>query len=429
MKPEPPKWLVVDCAALGWNLLEENPGLGGLDFSPLQSPTPGVTCAAQAEFRTGAPAARHGMVANGLYHRGLRRPLFWEQSAAQVEGERIWKGFREQGGTVGMMFWQQSLGEDVDLVVSPRPIHKHSGGMIQACATQPPNLEDWLNAQVGRPFNLFRYWGPLACRKSTDWIVTATCALMNDPERCPDLLLTYLPHLDYDLQRHGPDHPKAAKALQTLDLYLSRLTATAKATGRKVLVFGDYAITPVTGPAVFPNRALREAGLMNIQRVKKCAYPDLFSSPAFAVVDHQIAHVHLTRADALEQTRELLQHLDGVESVFRPSELPELDHPNSGELILTAEPGRWFAYPWWQDPAEAPDFATHVDIHNKPGFDPCELFFGKVPWQVSADTAKVGGTHGRPEKTAWACSDPGALPSSDIVCLRDLGTALKDHLG
>lgn len=422
------KWLVVQCAALGWNLLKERPTLGGLRFSPLLPPTPGVTCTAQAEFRTGAPASTHGMVANGLYHPSLRRPMFWEQAAAQVQGPRIWEDFRKQGGTVGLMFWQQSLGEKVDLVVSPRPIHKHSGGMIQACYTQPANLEAWLHATLGRPFNLMHYWGPLASRKSTQWIVEATCAVMQESETCPDLLLTYLPHLDYDAQRHGPDHPSATKALEELDGFLTTLRLAAEATDRNLLVWGDYAMQPVTGPAVFPNRALRKAGLLDIQRVNKMAYPDLFNARAFAVADHAIAHVHIPNEKDVEFTAAVLEHVEGIAQILRPSELPELDHPNSGTLILLAEPGRWFAYPWWTDAKEAPDFATHVDIHNKPGFDPCELFFGRVPWQVNADTARIGGTHGHPgpgSETGWACTRQDFQCEGSPPRLRDLATTLR----
>jgi len=431
MKEDRTKWLVVQCAALGWNVLQDHPTLGGFDFSPLQPPTPGVTCTAQAEFRTGATAATHGMVANGLYHPSLKKPMFWEQAAAQVEGPRIWEDFRKKGGTVGMMFWQQSMGEDVDLVVSPRPIHKHSGGMIQACYTQPTSLEAWLHATVGKPFNLMHYWGPLASRKSTEWIVEATCAVMQEEDRCPDLLLTYLPHLDYDAQRHGPDHPKALKAVEELDAFLNQIRTTAEAMDRKVLVWGDYAMNKVTGPAIFPNRALRKAGLLDLQRVKKMAYPDLFSARAFAVVDHSIAHVHIPDEKDVDFAAMILNNEEGIEEIFRPSELPDLNHPNSGNLILFAKPGHWFAYPWWTDPKEAPDFATHVDIHNKPGFDPCELFFGKVPWKVSTDTSKVGGTHGHPgpgSETGWACTDPEIYFEHKTPHLYELARALQSRL-
>ncbi len=422
-----PKWLIIQCAALGWNLFDQaSPELGGFSFAALDPLRPGLTCPAQASFRTGKNAGEHGMIANGLYHRSLRRPLFWEQAASQVEGPRIWDDFRKQGGTVGMLFWQQSLGEDVDLFLSPRPIHKHSGGMIQHCASRPDQLYQRVCDKVGKGFNLMHYWGPLASHKSSEWIVSATQAVLEMEDLCPDVLLTYLPHLDYDTQRHGPSHPKARLAFEKTGEYLDRLRKSAEAKGYKVLVWGDYAMHDVSGPAIFPNRCLREAGLLGIQKVKNMAYPDLFSAKAFAMVDHEIAHIYIQNPEDLEQSKNCLQALDGVEKVFRPEELPEINHPNAGELIAVAKPGRWFAYPWWTDSKEAPDFATHVDIHNKPGFDACELFFGRVPWQVSQDTSKVGGCHGAGGATAWACNDPDFQPEAPGII--GLAEALKMQL-
>ncbi|MDF3128099.1 alkaline phosphatase family protein [Kiritimatiellaeota bacterium B1221] len=408
-----PKWLIIQCAALGWNLFDPDaPELAGLAFSPLAPLQPGLTCPAQASFRTAKPPADHGMIANGLYHRKLRRPLFWEQAATQVDGPRIWDDFRNQGGTVGMLFWQQSLGENVDLFLSPRPIHKHSGGMIQHCASRPDDLYQRICDKVGKEFNLMHYWGPLASHKSSEWIVSATRAVLDMEDLCPDLLFTYLPHLDYDTQRHGPSHAKAKKAFEKTGEYLNTLRQTAEAKGYKVLVWGDYAMHDVSGPAIFPNRQLRESGLLGIQQVKHMAYPDLFSAKSFAMVDHEIAHVYVNAPDEIGKTQHILQELEGVKEVFRRSEMPELNHPNAGELIAVAEPGRWFAYPWWTDAKEAPDFATHVDIHNKPGFDACELFFGRFPWQVSQNTSKVGGCHGAGDPSAWACSDPDFQPEN-----------------
>ena len=402
--------LVVDCAALGWNLAPRvQARLKGRVFQRMSGTFPALTCPVQAAFRTGAPAARHGMVANGLYHRDLRRPMFWEQSADLVQGQRFWQGMRARGLRVGMMFWQQSLGEDVDLVLSPRPIHKHSGGMIQDCYSKPADLFDRLNARLGRSFNLMHYWGPLASRRSTDWIVDATRAVMEDPALAPDLLLTYLPHLDYDLQRHGPDHPKALAAADALGDHLAALLDAAQRTGYEVLVFGDYAIRACEGPAILPNLALRQAGLMHVRIIKNMAYPDFWYGRAFAMVDHEIAHVHTSGEAALQSAREVLEALPGVARVldWQAQQKAGIDHPRSGDLVIVADPGRWFAYPWWTDRKEAPDFATHVDIHNKPGFDPCELFFGWPPGSVSLNTAKVRGTHGTTEPdgdVAWFCT-------------------------
>ena len=349
------------------------------------------------------------MVGNGLFFRELRKVLFWEQSSALVHGPRIWDDFRARGGKVGLMFWQQSMGENVDLVVTPAPIHKHSGGMIQACYTQPPNLEERLNDEVGRPFNLMNYWGPLANHKSSDWIVDATAAVMRMPEFAPDLLFTYIPHLDYDLQRYGPGSDAGEKALDLFLGYLSQLKDACQESGYDWLVFGDYAIEPVKRGAVFPNRRLREAGLFGIRDIRDMAYTDFHTSRAFAVVDHQVAHVFCRDAESIEAAKRALGDLAGVAAVLDREAQKEygIDHPNSGELVLIAEDGAWFAYPWFEEKSEAPDYAGHVDIHNKPGYDPCELFFGWPPGSVSFDTRKIHGSHGnigRGYEIAWSSS-------------------------
>ena len=166
------KLLVVQVAALGWDLVKEIAG-----YQSAEAFFPAVTCTAQAGFRTASLPREHGMVANGTRLPDVRKVLLWEQSSALVQGERIWSRYRAAGRKVGMMFWQQSLGdEELDLVLSPAPIHKHSGGMIQGCYAKPDGLYERLTGQVRRPFNLMHYWGPLASHKSSAWITDATCA-------------------------------------------------------------------------------------------------------------------------------------------------------------------------------------------------------------------------------------------------------------
>jgi len=384
------KLLVIDAAALAFD-----PQIEGLAFRPMQSVFPAVTCTAQATFRTGEPPARHGMVGNGLYARHLHRAMFWEQSAGLVAGGRIWDGFRRRGGTVGLLFWQQSLGESADMALSPAPIHKHHGGMIQDCCAQPPGLYERLCRTVGRRFNLMHYWGPLASAKAGDWIAAATAAVLADGSG-PDLLLTYLPTLDYDLQRFGPSHPKAVKAAARLRQQLSRLVADAREGRYDVLVFGDYAIAPTPGGAVFPNRALRNAGLMAVRTVAGREYADLHASRAFAVVDHEVAHVYVRDQADVPRVVAVLRELPGIGEVLDRAAMAAagLDHAGSGELVLVAAEGRWLAYPWWEAWRRAPDYATHVDIHNKPGYDPCELFFF-WPKSLAWHHARVRGSHGR----------------------------------
>ncbi|MFA4945094.1 MAG: nucleotide pyrophosphatase/phosphodiesterase family protein [Lentisphaeria bacterium] len=402
------KLLVIQCAALGHDLVARHPELWDklpLTLRPLQPTFPAVTGTAQATFRTGLPPHDHGIIGNGLYDRELRKPLFWEQSAALLPQRRIWDGFRARGGRVGLVCWQQSLGDTADLIVSPAPIHKHGGGMIQALYTQPPELAGELRAAVGRDFNLHSYWGPLAGLHSTRWIAEATAALLR--RQACDLLLTYLPHLDYALQRHGPqDEKNTRRAVAQLVCELRKLLAAAAAAGYETLIFGDYAITPAH-QVLFPNRELRKAGLFQVRAVKGMAYPDLHASRAFALVDHQVAHLYVKEARDLPAVKELF--LDRT-VVAKVAETPPDGSPwsrRAGDLVLTAARGTWFAYPWWEARREEPEFASHVDIHNKPGFDPCELHWGWPPPAISRNPARVGGTHGRGDApAAWGATVP-----------------------
>jgi predicted AlkP superfamily pyrophosphatase or phosphodiesterase len=207
------KLLVIQVAALGHAFAARNGlrELAGMAARPLAPVFPALTCTAQATLRTGLPPAGHGMVANGFFDATLRRALIWEQSSALVAGPRVWDAFRARGGSVALAFFQQSLGEQVDQLVSPAPIHTHGGGMIMGCYSRPADFASRLARHAGRPFRLHQYWGPLASAKSSDWIADAVAGLLAAPD-APDLCLAYLPGLDYDLQRFGPDHAKAARA-------------------------------------------------------------------------------------------------------------------------------------------------------------------------------------------------------------------------
>ena len=419
------KLLVIQVAALSHHL-----ELEGLASGFMQSVFPALTCTVQASFRTAAPPSKHGMVANGLYYRALNRPMFWEQSAGLVHGPRIWNDFRSRGKTVGVLFWQQSLGENADIILSPAPIHKHGGGMIQGCYAKPPGLYEKLSKRIGKPFKLQQYWGPLASWKVGDWIVAATRAILEDPELAPDLCLTYLPTMDYDLQRKNPAGNRACRrSREKADHQLAGLVRSAMEREYEVVIYGDYHIAPVNG-AVLPNLALRSAGLMKVRSVKGMAYPDFYAGKAFAVVDHEIAHVYISNMDDAPRVKETLSGLSGVDKVLDRAAMAEMhvNHENSGELLMVAEPGKWFAYPWWAEKHGAPDFAGHVDIHNKPGYDPCELFFGWPPGTVSQNTGRIRGSHGRTgtgREVMWAASFSIPDKPENLI---ELATIVRDRL-
>ncbi len=430
MRDKRKKLLVIQAAALGYDMVRRRSlRVTGLeDFRSASGIFPALTCPVQASFRTASPPSAHGMVGNGLLYRDLRRVLFWEQSAALVGGRRIWETQREDGRKVALMFWQQSLGERADVILSPAPVHRHHGGMLEAFAGVPEGLYGNLCRRVGRPFALRQYWGPLASVRSSDWIAEATAQLLADSQCSPDLCLTYLPALDYDLQRFGPDSPQAGRALDALGREIEHLVSAAGTNGYDVLVFGDYAIAPVQR-AAYPNRVLRSAGLFGTRTVRGMLYPDFHHGRAMAVADHEVAFVHAASPASLEEAAAALKGMPGVAEVLRGDTLRSAgaDHPNAGGLVLVAQDGWWFAYPWWDNPAEAPDYAGHVDIHNKPGYDPCELFFGWPPWKTGLNPDRVRGSHGKAgagRLVAWACT---AEIDRGVHSILDLAAWVRDR--
>ena len=369
------KKLTVIAAGLGWDLVERTSmtEVAGLQFEPKASVFPAVTCVAQASLRTGHSPEQHGIVANGHWLDDLRKPVFWEQSARLVKGTRVW------GKSTGVFFFQQSLGEDVELILSPAPIHKHGGGMVMACYTKPTGMESVLRKLCGS-FPLWRYWGPLASprigRKCIDYFEEMTN--VHDVDEA----YLYLPTLDYAAQKFGPQSAESRSAAKEFRRQLERLAEIAMHRGYALEVMGDYSITDVTASPVRPNVVLRRAGLFATRTVGGRSYPDFYQSKAFAMCDHEFCVIY---GEEAEHAAELL---------LATGEYEKPERTVSGSLILLAKQGSWCEYKWWTDDREAPDFASHVDIHNKPGFDPTELFF--------FGRGVVKGTHGRACQVAHA---------------------------
>ena len=400
------KHLVVSVAGLGWREWETGgtERLAGLAFRPAASVFPAVTCVAQGTLRTGLPPAAHGMTSNGFWSHALRRPSFWEQSSALVLGPRVWDAARAAGETVAFCFFQQSLGEDVDVLVSPAHVHFHGGGSALYRWTVPPEADESLRKARGT-FPLWRYWGPLARPEVGDACVGDFLFLADRYD--PDIAFLYLPTLDYDAQRYGPDDPRAVRARAVFRRELERLAAFAEQAGADLTVFGEYAIAPVSAPPAFPNRTLRRAGLLRVRTVRGRAYPDFHLSKAFAMADHEIAHVFVRDPDDIPFVRDVLAETGDYAEILARSDGGAWAHPSAGDLLLVAREGSWCAYPWWTDRREEPDYAAHVDIHAKPGFDPCELFFDRrvpIPPATARDPGRVRGTHGRVRPVAFASS-------------------------
>ncbi|WP_135305199.1 alkaline phosphatase family protein [Haloarcula amylovorans] len=367
---------------------------GGLS-ADLQPPMPAVTVPAQTTLATGQSPATHGDIANGEYDRETDTVAFWERDRA--DRTRLWEAASEAGFTTGALFFQHLIGTTADVAVTPSPIEDEDNNLLEMnCWTNPDGFYDDLEAEYGH-FPLHHYWGPGANEQGSEWILTAARETIERYD--PDLLWVYVPHLDYDGQRYGPGTPEFTDALETVDRlvgeFLDFLREDSRWDETAVNIVSEYGFHSVDTP-VFPNRALRDAGLLSVDSTDDHGDEvNIPQSQAFAMVDHQVAHVYV-EPDALPAARRALKNLDGIASVLEAEgkEQHNLDHPNAGDLVLIAEPAAWFQYYWWTDQENAPTYATDMDIHAKPGYDPCELFFGDTGL-ASLDPSKVRGSHGR----------------------------------
>lgn len=341
---------------------------------PLATVTPAVTCTVQSTFLTGLEPSGHGVVGNGWYFHDLGEIFFWRQSAKLVTGERVWEAARrfDPSFTCANLFWWYAMHGSADISVTPRPIYLADGRKIPDCWASPIGLREELTQRLG-PFPLFSFWGPMTSIASSRWI--AECALHIRRTRSPTLTLVYLPHLDYDLQRLGPGDPAIRNALREIDAVCGDLIDDAERDHASVLVVSEYGMTPVQTP-IHINRALRRAGWLQVRSERGRDQLDLSASAAFAVADHQIAHVYVQSRELLDEVSALVAELDGVESVFSGTDRSRvgLDHPRSGDVVALARSDAWFTYYHWLDDEHAPDFARTVEIHRKPGYDPVELF-------------------------------------------------------
>jgi predicted AlkP superfamily pyrophosphatase or phosphodiesterase len=350
---------------------------------------PALTCSAQSTMVTGRPPSEHGIVGNGWYDRESNEIRFWKQSNRLVQGEKIWETARRRDPacTCCTMFWWYNMYASSDWAVTPRPMYPADGRKLPDIWTNPPELRDQLQGELGQ-FPLFRFWGPKADLTSSRWIAEASRIVQAKHD--PTLHLIYIPHLDYALQQFGPDSPEAAQATAEIDALAGGLAEDFMHQGCRVLIVSEYGIGPVDD-AVAPNRALRDAGLLAIRNECGREHLDPGASRAFAVADHQIAHVYVHDPEDIAEATRVLESLDGVDRVLAGDALAAagLHHARAGDLVLTSTPRRWFTWDYWNDDAKAPDYARTVDIHRKPGYDPRELFLDPT---LTAPKLKIAGT-------------------------------------
>lgn len=371
--------VVINLVGLSRSLLgPDMPGLtkfaeknGLQSFKPA---FPAVTCTAQSSMLTGHTPSEHGIVANGWYDRENAELRFWKQSNAIVRGEKVWDKLRREipGFTCAKLFWWYNMHSSADFSVTPRPIYPADGRKVFDIHTQPMGMREELKTDLG-PFPFQAFWGPAAGIASSEWI--AACAKWVEEKHSPTLSLVYLPHLDYPLQKDGPLAANIPEELRKIDRLATGLIDYYESRNVRVLVLSEYGISPVKRP-IHLNRLFRAKGWIQIKDELGRETLDCGASRAFAVADHQVAHVYVNDPAVRDEVRKLLEETPGVNEVRVAGELWKqgVATERAGDYIAVSEPDAWFTYYFWERDELAPDYARTIDIHRKPGYDPCELF-------------------------------------------------------
>lgn len=373
------KTVVIDIVGLSVHLIgTATPFLKSyVDSNHLQTISPmlpAVTTSVQSTFVTGKWPAEHGIVGNGWYDHTDCEIKFWKQSNKLVQAEKIWERAKKADSsfTVSKMFWWYNMYSGADFSVTPRPNYLADGRKMPDCYAHPATLRDELQQALGQ-FPLFQFWGPGADITSTQWIADAT--LYTDKKYNPTLTLVYLPHLDYCLQKYGPDLSQISGHLQEIDKVVAQLVQYYTAQQARIVLLSEYGITSVDNP-IHINRLLREKGWLGIRTERGLELLDAGASRAFGVADHQVAHIYINDPSVLSPAAEMVSRIPGVALVLdrEQQKAHHIDHERAGDLVLVADEKSWFTYYFWLDDALAPDYARVVDIHKKPGYDPVELF-------------------------------------------------------
>jgi predicted AlkP superfamily pyrophosphatase or phosphodiesterase len=335
---------------------------------------PALTTTSQSTYITGKNPDQHGIVGNGWYDRDANEMKFWKQSNRLVQAEKIWEAAKKKDAafTCSKMFWWYNMYSSADFSATPRPQYHSDGAKMPDCYTYPADLRDKLQAKLGI-FPLFKFWGPNTSIACSQWIADASLEV--DKENDPTLSLIYLPHLDYCLQKFGVDFAKISKDLTEIDTLVEELVTYYEEKGANVILLSEYGINNVSRP-IHINRILRENGLLAVRIENGHELLDGGASKAFAAADHQIAHVYINDKSQKERIKEILANIEGIATIMDDAEKKKnhINHERAGDLVLMAKADSWFTYYYWLEDALAPDFARCVDIHNKPGYDPVEMF-------------------------------------------------------
>ena len=392
----------------------------------LRSSFPAVTWPAQANMLTGKLPASHGVIANGFYWRDRNEVEMWTAGNEVIESPQIWDLMKERRPELTSAAWFPMLSKrcGADYVCMPAPVHNPDGSESMWCYTKPTELYGALLDSLGH-FPLQHFWGPVANIQSTKWILDS--AAITVQRFAPNFFYLYLPHLDYAAQRSGPDSEAAQAALAELDEVIGEFASQVQSSlpGRADwIAVSEYTIGDVNH-VVYPNRILREAGLLQVVATEQGEALDFAGSAAWALVDHQFSHIFVREAEQVSAVRALFEGRAGVARVLAGDDRAALgmNHPRSGEVIVVSVPESWQAYYWWLDDAQAPSFARTVDIHRKPGYDPIELFWNKEAGGVPLDATLVRGSHGAPHER-----EDGVMLSSQPLPVAIQDTEVAGHV-
>ena len=414
--------IVLDIVGLEIGHIESNllPNIGDIaahgEAAKMQPVFPALTCPVQSSLLSGTYPSQHGIIANGFYDRINCEVSFWEQPSGLVQVDRVWdvakksniatSGSSPSSASLGssfpslktaVLFWQNTMYAGSDIVVTPRPLH-FQDHIEMWCYSKPIGFYDNNLKQKLGEFNLANYWGPLASSKSSEWICNAAKYTLENQR--PNLMFTYIPHVDYSAQKFGKKSKQVQDDLKKADDMVGDIVDKTVQLGihddTQFIILSEYGFNDVK-EAVPLNLRLRDENLLVTRTINEREYIDYEYSKAFAMVDHQIAHIYI-KEGYLEQTKRALEDTEGVDRILSGREKNDLriDHQRSGELIAISDRDKWFSYYWWYSKEKAPSFAQTVDIHRKPGYDPVELFLDPHSKSIPLDSSLVRGSHGRP---------------------------------
>lgn len=407
--------IVIDIVGLEEKHLVSNylPTINNLaslgEYCKLKPVFPAVTCSVQTSFLTGEYPNRHGIVSNGFMDRNTYNVSFWEQYSSLVQAPRIWDlaKRRDPNLNTAVLFWQNTLYANSDVIITPKPIHLENE-MIMWCYSKPVGYYEEIGEKIGN-FDLSKYWGPFASHLSSEWICNATQYTIEKYK--PNLMFTYIPHVDYSAQRFGKDSSEVHNDLVKTDILVERIIESTKTVGiydnTQFIIFSEYSFNNVTD-AIPINLVLRDNSMLNVREINGKEYVDFEFSKAFAVVDHQIANIYIKSSQEFSNVLKILQNIPDIEIIITNEEKKffNINHERTGDIIAVSKRNKWFSYYWWYDKEHAPDFANRVDIHRKPGYDPLELFINPQTKSIPFETNLIKGSHGRPfnPQTLEGCS-------------------------